>query len=84
MVYLIASVGQLVVYSPNTVSTFVVFKDFPDHACDCFYANERKDRDEAMRHFNLAYATYEKLMPALDDLKNQTRAAGYKAETIIE
>ncbi len=59
-------------------------KELHDHACDCFYANERKDRDEAMRHFNLAYATYEKLMPALDDLKNQTRAAGYKAETIIE
>ena len=24
------------VHSPDTVSTFVVFIDFPDHACDCF------------------------------------------------
>lgn len=53
------------------------------HACDSWYANEDGNRQEAVRHFNLAYEAYQKFQVALNDLRAVVKATGDDKETEI-
>ena len=61
-----------------------VHEELHRHAVDCFKAVESGKRDEAMRHFELAYQSYMELERNLSDLHKQLRALGYTEETNIE
>jgi phage host-nuclease inhibitor protein Gam len=54
------------------------------HAVDCFKSVESGKKDEAMKHFELAYQTYQELEHELKDLHKQLRALGYSEETNID
>ena len=46
------------------------------HAVDSWHAKNDGDREEALRHFQLAYAAYPKFVSALKDLKNVIASTG--------
>lgn len=46
------------------------------HGCDSWYAKEDNNREEAFRHFQLAYASYGKFTEALEKLKKVVASTG--------
>lgn len=53
------------------------------HACDSWYSKQQGDREEALRHFNLAYESYQKFIRSLDELREVIRSSGDRAETKV-
>lgn len=58
-------------------------EELHSHACDSWYANEDGNRQEAMRHFTLAYDAYQKFQVALKDFREVVKAIGDDKETEI-
>ncbi len=54
------------------------------HACDSWYSKQNGDREEALRHFNLAYDAYLKFISALDKLRDVIRSTGDTHETSVQ
>ena len=53
------------------------------YSVDCFNASAEGRKDEALRAFDMIYAAYERLLPALDELRGVLRAAGYEEITQV-
>ncbi len=56
-------------------------EELHSHACDSWYSKQHGDREEALRHFNLAYDTYQRVVSALNQLRDVIRSTGDVAET---
>ena len=52
-----------------------------EHACDSWYSSQNGDREEALRHFNMAYEAYLKFTSDLNKLRDVIRSTGDRAET---
>ena len=59
-------------------------EEIHNHACDSWYSKQNGDREEALRHFNLAYEAYQKFVDALGKLRDVIRSTGDNAETSIK
>lgn len=53
------------------------------HACDSWYSTQSGDREEALRHFNLAYDAYLRFKDALNKFRDVIRSTGDRKETAI-
>lgn len=56
-----------------------VVKDHEDihkYACDSWYAKDKGDREEALRHFNLAYEAYNRFKKSIVSLREVVRNTG--------
>lgn len=51
------------------------------HACDSWYSKQSGNREEALQHFNLAYASLQKFFEALNKLRDVIRSTGDDQET---
>ncbi len=51
------------------------------HACDSWYSTQNGDREEALRHFNLAYGSLQKFNEDLNKLRDVIRSTGDTEET---
>ena len=60
-----------------------IHEEIHAHACDSWQAAEDGNRQEALRHFNMALEAYEKFKPALAALKEVVKATGDDKETEI-
>ncbi len=60
-----------------------IHEEIHTHACDSWYANEDGNRQEALRHFNMAIEAYEKFKVALNDFRAVVKATGDDKETEI-
>lgn len=58
--------------------------EFHTHAVDSFNANEAGDKKEAVRHFQLVYDVYPKLVKALEELKKVVASTGDTEFTVME
>ena len=56
-------------------------EELHSHACDSWYSKQNGNREEALRHFNLAYDSFQKFVGALKDLRDVIRSTGETAET---
>lgn len=59
-------------------------EEIHNHACDSWYSKQNGDREEALRHFNLAYEAYQKFVDALDKLRDVIRSTGDNVETSMK
>ncbi len=53
------------------------------HATDCFKAVQAGNREEGLKHFDMAYQSYKDLCGSLSDLHKQLRSLGYTDVTDI-
>ena len=56
-----------------------VVKDHEDihkYACDSWYAKDKGDREEALRHFNLAYEAYNRFKKSISSLRETVKNTG--------
>ncbi|MBQ7954862.1 MAG: CZB domain-containing protein [Lachnospiraceae bacterium] len=58
-----------------------IHEEVHSHCCDSWYAKDEGDREKALYHFNLAYAAYQKFIPAIQKLRDVVRATGDSEET---
>lgn len=63
-----------------------VVKDHEDihkYACDSWYAKDKGDREEALRHFNLAYEAYNRFKKSISSLRETVKSTGDNEMTQI-
>lgn len=58
--------------------------DIHKHAVDSWQASENGNRDEAMKHFELAYASFEQFNEAIERFKRYMESIGYRDRTEIK
>ena len=60
---------------------FAIHDEIHNHCCDSWYASDEGDRDRALYHFNLAYAAYQKFIPAIQKLRDVIKSTGDTEES---
>ena len=60
-----------------------IHEEIHNHCCDSWYAKDSGDREQALYHFNLAYAAYQKFVPAIQKFREVIKATGDTEETIF-
>lgn len=76
-----AQTDRAIIGSTAFKRAFTLHEELHRHAVNCFNASAEGNKERAISFFEQAYATYNELVNALEDLKKTAKSAGYKEYT---